>query len=298
MDLRSRIAALATVVFVVVVAACGGDAATTPSPTTALPTEAATSPSPLPTTPAPTTPAPTTAPAHTTPPAPTTAPAATEPPPTESTGAPAPVPTQASPAVVPEELPGEPIEFGPRAGDVLAVVGVAHDDRLNLRAGPGTDQAILARLSPTEDAMVAQGATRTINDTSFWYEVEVDGTTGWVSAGFVAYLGPVNDITSKVVADLGSRPTATTMEELGRIVASSQRVPTDNGYSGLSMVVAPDETGDLGEVTWEVLGLADDSVWGLRLHVFGTPVAGGFSLKSVEQTLLCGRGGSPDGLCT
>lgn len=288
MALRSRIAALAVVALVV--AACGGDAATTPSPTPTSPTVTATSP--LPTTPAPlrTTPAPTT-------PAPTTAPAATEPPPSESTGTPAPVPTPSSPAVVTEELPGQPIEFGPRAGDVLAVVGVAHDDRLNLRAGPGTDQAILARLSPTEDAMVAQGATRIINDRSYWYEVEVDGTTGWVSAGFVAYLGPVTDITSKVVADLGSRPTATTMEELGRIVASSQRVPTDNGYSDLSMVVAPDETGDLGEVTWEVLGLADDSVWGLRLHVFGTPVAGGFSLKSVEQTDLCLRGGSPDGPC-
>lgn len=62
-------------------------------------------------------------------------------------------------------------------------------------------------------------------------------------------------------------------------------------------LLAPDETGDLGEVTWEVLGLADDSVWGLRLHVFGTPVPDGFSLKSVEQTDLCLRGGSPDGFC-
>lgn len=287
MGIRTGIAPVA--VAVVVVAACGGDAATSSSPSETSPTETATTPtpSPLPTTPAPT-------PSATTP-----GPVPTEPPiASESTGPPAPAPTPSSPAGVPEELPGEPIDFGPRAGDVLAVVGVAHDDRLNLRAAPGTGQAILARLSPTEDAMVAQGATRTIDDSAFWYEVEVDGITGWVNARFVAYLGPVTDITSKVVADLGSRPTAPTMEELGRIVANSQRVRTDTGYSDLVMVVAPDETGDVGEVTWEVQGLADDSVGGLRLHVFGTPVAGGFSLKSVEQTDLCLRGGSPEGLCT
>ena len=156
MGIRTRIAPVA--VAVVVVAACGGDAATTPSPTPTSPTETATppTPSPLPTTPAPTTPAPTTTPTPTEPPIAS-----------ESTGPPAPVPTPPSPADVPQELPGEPIEFGPRAGDVLAVVGVAHDDRLNLRAAPGTDQAILARLSPTEDAMVAQGATRVIDDRGF-----------------------------------------------------------------------------------------------------------------------------------
>jgi hypothetical protein len=293
--LRSGIAALA----VVAIAACGGDAETTPRATQGSPTQTAPTPSPepsaSPTTPTPSPPATTTPATPATPTAPTT-PTPAVPPSSESTGTSAAEPASPTPDM-PAELPGEPIEFGPRAGDVLAVVGVAHDDRLNLRAGPGTDQEILARLSPTEDAMVAQGATRTLDDRSYWYEVEVDGTTGWVSARYVAYLGPVTDATSRVVADLGFHPTATTMAELGRIVADSQRARTDTGYSELSMVVAPDETGDLGEVTWEVLGLADDSIGGLRLHVFGTPGADGFSLASVEQTHLCLRGGSADEPC-
>jgi hypothetical protein len=62
------------------------------------------------------------------------------------------------------------------------------------------------------------------------------------------------------------------------------------------MTVEP-AVGDLGEVTYDVIGLGDDAVFGFRLHVFGQPGAGGdFSLKSVERTILCGRGVS-DGLC-
>ena len=65
--------------------------------------------------------------------------------------------------------------------------------------------------------------------------------------------------------------------------------------SDIVIVVAP-TVGDLGTVTYDVVGLGDDSVRGLRLLVFGEPVSDGFSLKSVERTLLCGRG-LFEGLC-
>ena len=57
--------------------------------------------------------------------------------------------------------------------------------------------------------------------------------------------------------------------------------------------------GDLGEVIYDVVGFADDSVRGLRLHIFGQPLAGGegFSLKSVEATSLCARGLTAEGAC-
>jgi hypothetical protein len=62
-------------------------------------------------------------------------------------------------------------------------------------------------------------------------------------------------------------------------------------------VVAPSE-GDLGEVTFDVVGYPDDAVYGQRLHVFGrSGEGGGFDLKSVESTLLCRRGVA-DGVCT
>jgi len=35
------------------------------------------------------------------------------------------------------QLPGEPVDLGPREGDVLAVVGVAHDDVLRLARRSG-----------------------------------------------------------------------------------------------------------------------------------------------------------------
>lgn len=278
-------------------AACGGQA--TPIQTvTAVPLPEAAATAPL-STPLPTTDPPTPSP---TPSSPSTASSRSDATPSDAPTAPtttsapdATSPTAPPPAAPEEDLPGEPIDFGPVAGTTLAVIGVAHDDHLNLRAGPGTDQDVLARMAPTEDDIVARGATRTLP--AFWYQVEVDGTIGWASARFLAQLGRVDDITATVVGDTGSRPTAGSMQELGRIVAASQ-ASSEEGGARLVMVVAPSESGDVGEVTWDVVGLADDSVRGLRLHVFGTPTEMGFSLDAVEQTLLCDRGVADDGTCT
>ena len=40
-------------------------------------------------------------------------------------------------------LAGVPIDLGPASGDVLAVVGLAHDDVLNVRAAPGAFNPIV-----------------------------------------------------------------------------------------------------------------------------------------------------------
>lgn len=244
-------------------------------------------PTPTTTATAPTaTPAPTPTPTDTA--ASTPTPSAASPSPTGS-----PTPSETAPDAPGGEVPGEVVDFGPQAGTVLAVIGVRHDDRLNLRAGPGTDQEILARLDPTLDDVVAQGTTRDLD--GFWYEVEVDGTIGWASAFFLAQLGRVTDATSTVVAQLGMTPSASSMNELGRVVAESQA--SVEPESRIRMVVAPDESGDLGEVTYDVVGLGDDAVRGVRLHVFGSPTSDGFSLKSVESTLMCDRGVTDDGIC-
>mgnify|MGYP007054667588 CR=1 FL=1 len=59
--------------------------------------------------------------------------------------------SDAGPAVTPVAdggLPGERFDFEiPRSGDRLAVVGVAHDDVLNLRILPGADQPIVEKLA-------------------------------------------------------------------------------------------------------------------------------------------------------
>lgn len=192
-------------------------------------------------------------------------------------------------------LPGEPFDIGPREGDVVAVIGVAHDDALNVRALPGNGEATVTSLPPTTDDVVSLGRSRLLPG-SIWLEVRVGGVTGWVNSSFVAYLGGVDDVTSSVVAAAGGIPVAETMLDLGLLAADT--MASEDPPSRIVMTVAPTVT-DLGEVTYDVIGLGDDAVRGVRLHVFGEPMPGGegFSLKSVESTVLCGRGVTADGLC-
>ena len=189
-------------------------------------------------------------------------------------------------------LPGERIDFGPAAGDTVAVIGVAHDDVLNLRATPGADQRILKRIPPLYASLTALGHTRDLSP-SFWIEVDYQGSTGWVNYAYIAFLGETTDATASVIEELGETPSAETMLELGLIVAAS--MAPEEPESDIVLTSAPD-VGDLGEVTYEVVGLGDDAVRGLRLHVFGQPGGGAFTLHTVEMTALCGRG-EDEGAC-
>lgn len=179
----------------------------------------------------------------------------------------------------------------------MAVIGVEHDDVLNLRAAPGADQPVLVGLSPTQADMIATGRSRLLRSV-VWFELDVSGTGGWASASYLGYLGATDDITSQIVGS-GPMPVAETMSDLGRLVAEAVAVDEEGFSSRISMTVAP-TVGDLGEVTFDVVGLQDDALRGLRMHVFGAPTEGGegFSLKSVEATALCGRGVTDEGLCS
>jgi len=192
-------------------------------------------------------------------------------------------------------LPGEPIDFGPRDGDVIVVAGVAFDDVLNVRAAPGIDQAIVAELAPTFDELIALGSARSLPN-SIWYEVEANGVTGWVSARYVGYMGLTDDLTSLVVDELGGIPSAETMLDMADLVASV--LESEEPASTVTVTVAPD-VGDLGEVTIDIIGLGDDAQVGWRLVIFAQPDDGGegFSLMAVEGSVLCGRGVTDDGLC-
>lgn len=192
-----------------------------------------------------------------------------------------------------DELAGEPIEFFFSDGDSLAVVGVAADDVLNVRSGPGVQAGVVATLDPLADVR-ATGSARQLSE-SIWAEVGAGGTTGWANVAYLAYLGATNDVTAEVTDQLGAPVSAETMEQLGRTVAQT-RASTEPP-STITVVDGP-AVGDLGEITVDVVGLGDDAVLGARLHVFGQPAEGGegFGLRSVEQTDLCRRGVS-DELC-
>lgn len=199
------------------------------------------------------------------------------------------------------DLPGEPFGLSPAAGRALAVVGVRFDDTLNVREVPGTDGEVIATLEPTSTDATATGRARTVGESIWWEVTTDDGLIGWVASSFTAQLGPTTDTTAAVIATLGATPEEASVQDLGFLVADTvdtdPDVPTD-----LVIVVAADETGDLAEVTIDVIGLGDDAVRGVRLHVFGTPLESGdaFALKSVEATDLCDptRGpASPGDVC-
>ncbi len=243
-------------------------------------------------------PAPTsTTPPATTPPTSATPPAGTSPP--TSTTPPTTAPSTAGPVDVPPRpgpvpTPGRAADLPYPAGARLGVVGVASDDVLNVRAGPGPGFPVVGRLAPLTSGVEITGRGWNPGG-SFWAEVRSGGTTGWVSLRFLAGLDGTDDATAGVVRVLGERPTAPTMAALGRTVAEA--LASADPPSTIVMSVAP-STGDLGEVTFDVLGFGDDSVSGARVTVFGEPTAGGFALRSVESTALCARGAPPDGgLC-
>ena len=96
---------------------------------------------------------------------------------------------------------------------------------------------------------------------------------------------------------MGSIPSAETMTALGHLVATTLVPDEGEGAPQISVVEGP-VIGDLGEITLDAVGLADDSILGYRLRVFAHPTEaeGGFTLKTVERTLLCRRGVSGE-LC-
>lgn len=195
--------------------------------------------------------------------------------------------TTSSSSATSSTLAGSPIEFGPAEDDVLMVIGVAHDDVLNLRAGPGVGAGSLDGIPPTYDELVALGNTRELPQ-SFWIEVDYDRAEGWVNLSFVGYQGSVSDETAHVVATMGGYPTNSAMTGLAEEVAGVFAEGTAIRSSVVQ--VTPVSEGDLVEVTYDVIGLEDDSIRGVRLHIFAEEVTSGVRLRNVEATVICGRG--------
>ena len=177
---------------------------------------------------------------------------------------------------------------------VLAVVGLGFDSTLNVRETPGGQ--IVGKLDSDAAGIVPTGTTREVSGT-IWHEVHAAGVVGWVSGEYVTPLGATMDATTLIVTFLGETPSASNMTELGRIVAST--ADSVEPVARIRISGAP-TIGDVGEITMDVVGQADDSIRGYRLHVFATRNSGGsFTLRNVESTVMCytERGVSAEGLC-
>ena len=106
--------------------------------------------------------------------------------PAARTTVPATTQTTAATTTTPSTLAGEIVDFGPGEGNALLVVGVAHDDVLNLRSGPGVDYEIISTIEPLSRDVISLGTTRDIG-TAFWTLIDHRGSQGWVNLSFLAY---------------------------------------------------------------------------------------------------------------
>ena len=252
----------------------------------------------------------------------TTTTVAAEPPPQE----PPPQSVSEGPQGSPEEgLPGEPYEWGPDSGVSLAVVGVDHDDVLNVRDVPfGEIIATLGLANPIafllevrempadeavahhdtwEGAVVATGRTRRL-PTTVWHEVQVSGMTGWASGAYLAPIGLTENITEQFLKRLDGVLVAPTLIDLATAVGNE--FASVEPPSRVVVTVAPSTFENLGEVTVDVLNLGDDSLRGYRLYITADPAGnwmsddpGPFTLRTVTRSVLCHshRGVTPGGLC-
>lgn len=187
--------------------------------------------------------------------------------------------------------PSVPVE-GPIPGSAWIVVGVVHDDVLNVRATPGIGSAIVGELAPTADGIVVTGTAMQVGSV-VWWQVGTAIADGWVSSRHLAVAGATDDIASAIVeANSGIRPTGETMNDLADAVLAV--------VSADEVVVVASETvsGDIGEITIDVFDVGDDAIRGRRLHIFGQRTGdSGFGLYAVEATALCWRAADAAGLC-
>ncbi|MEM7285523.1 MAG: hypothetical protein AAF480_04155 [Actinomycetota bacterium] len=235
-------------------------------------------------------------------PAPTEEPTAEEPEPDpdpDPTATPEPDP---DPTATPEpEIPGEPFDFlVPLDGEVVGVVGVAFDDILELHELPGENTPLIGELPNLADDAVGTGEGRQL-PASIWWKIRWNGLEGWVGSGFMARIGATVDFTNDLIQLNGNSDPggAETLLEFGQLIAGI--VASEEPPSRIVVAVPPDTSGDLGEITMDVVNLGDDALKGYRLHIFAEPAEiadAGWLLNSVEATLLCSRGVTEDGLCT
>lgn len=192
-----------------------------------------------------------------------------------------------------DALPGEAFDLFPYADAEMTVVGVASDDVLNVRVGPGTEYRIATTLDPMSvGEAIATGRNRSV-DSGIWAEVRVADTVGWANTQYLLQSGRVDDDTAALYPMPEQRPVDASLAAIGRSVA--EEYASIGPTSTIVLVDGPNE-GDLASVTLDVIGLGDDSVGGYRVTVFAERFQGGYQVRTVETTTLCSRGVT-DGVC-
>ncbi len=93
-------------------------------------------------------------------------------------------PAQPAPAA----QPAAPATAPQATADTYQVTGVAADDVLNVRSGPGTENMIVGMLQPNARGVTLTGETAQSADGGTWWQISdptLPGDTGWVNARFL-----------------------------------------------------------------------------------------------------------------
>ena len=178
--------------------------------------------------------------------------------------------------------------------ETLAVVGIRYDDVLRVRSQPGVESRIIARLPPDARDVGFTGRT-TFLVSGLWYEVVVDGETGWASGSFLGRLGSTDDATEEAIALAGRPPQAESVHGLGRSVGS---LFLPEGSTPRVRVTDPGSIGPTGVVTVDATVEGDGPVVGYRLVVRSVRLADdtGYVVTEVQRTVIC-QAGEPGRSC-
>jgi len=208
-------------------------------------------------------------------------------------------PGSTQPPTTTTTLPGTPYTGpGPHAGDLVAVVGVAHDDVLVVRDGPGTGYDATDSLEPVTMNIPVTGDARLLTN-SIWYEIDLAGESGWVNGSFIGLSGSTANATAEVLAMLGDPLTDDDLLALGATIANAFLGDEGGGWIALVALPGAGPPSAGPSVTYDVIGITDDAVKGYRLVIHATRdgASGPFVLDSVDRTYICLRGVDGDGLC-
>jgi len=170
-------------------------------------------------------------------------------------------------------LPGSETESVFTAGDMVGVIGAAHDVTHWLISFPGGLGGVERELLPTQTGLEAVGTAWQVDD-MFWERLRLGDREGYFPRSMLGYIGEPEDVTS-----LFNALSAESVESLGEAIAGEIEA-AEIVLVGSSPL----------EVVYDVLGLGDDSVAGYRIRVLAIEDSDGFVAELVQRTPLCARG--------
>lgn len=185
-------------------------------------------------------------------------------------------------------------------------VDVALDDPdggLNMRTAPGIDNVII-EVFPRSSEVITTGGCLTLVQVDWWEVRSPDGTaSGWVSSRYLSELLVFNPGDGKTIEDTENLGiSGVTLDELAANLAEVYGFDDDATITMIGEPIGADAQG--GSVVYEMTGLKDDAVNGFRVDiefVFDTsedPLeVVSYTAIWIEQTALCTRGVTDDGLC-